>query len=117
MAVVLCGAGLAIVAGGVAAAMRAESYADDLTRAADHVDLLLARLESQELAIEDASGDFGDDGADDLFWEVAVTAPQDVQLEGLQEVRVTVRWLRYSSEQELSIVRWMFLDPQQGGVR
>jgi prepilin-type N-terminal cleavage/methylation domain-containing protein len=117
VAVVLCGAGLSVVAGGVAAAVRAEAYAADLTRAADHVDLVLARLESQELSLETASGDFSEDGEDDLTWEVEVDTPQDVQTEGLNEVTVTVRWSRYEQERDLSVVRWVFLDPLQGGVR
>ncbi|HBP23144.1 MAG TPA: hypothetical protein DEA08_35900 [Planctomycetes bacterium] len=117
VAVVLCGAGLAIVAGGVAASVRAESFADDLSRAADHAELVMTRLESQELALENQSSDFTDDGQPDLAYEVEVNNPQDVQTEGLSEITVRVSWVRYNQERTFELVRWVFVDPQAGGVR
>lgn len=117
VAVVLCGAGLAIVAGGVAASVRAESYADDLSRAADHAELVMTRLESQELALENQTSDFSDDGRADLSYEVEVNNPQDVQTEGLSEVTIRIRWIRYNQERTFELVRWVFVDPQAGGVR
>lgn len=117
VAVVLCGAGLAIVAGGVAASVRAESYADDLSRAADHAELVMTRLESQELALENQSSDFADDGQPDLSYDVEVYNPQDVQTEGLSEITITIRWTRYNQERTFELVRWVFIDPQAGGVQ
>lgn len=117
VAVVLCGAGLAVVAGGVAASVRAEAYAADLTRAADFADVILARIESQELALEAASGDFTDDGDADVAWQVELDSPQDVQTEGLQILAVRIVWERYGVERDFLVERWIFSDPQAGGVR
>jgi len=114
VATVVCGAGVAIAAGGVAAAVRAEAYAEDTTRAAEHLDLILAQLEGGVLALEDASGTFdGDDEArseraDGLTWEV-VLGTTDVA--NLNTARVTVRWTRHGVERELSVERLYFVDP------
>lgn len=117
VAVVLCGAGLAVVAGGVAAAVRAEAHAGEITRAADHIDLVFQRLLSGELALENAVGDFSDDGASELRWAVEVDTPTETQTEGLQSLRVTVFWTAVQGERQLSALRWIFIDPLQGGVR
>lgn len=114
VAVVLCGAGLAIASLGLAAAVRADGHAGDLSRAAHHVELLLARLESDELPLEASAGDFAADGAPDLRWEVAVAS---TQTEGLQEVTATVRWDTPAGERDLEVVRWIFVDPEVGGVQ
>ncbi len=111
IAVVLCGAGLAVVATGISGAIRAEAYSDDLVRAADHLDLLLARLESGELELSDDVGDLAEDGAPDLIWTVEVGAGD---LEGLQVARVTVGWRRHGVDRELVCERAFFIDPQAG---
>ncbi len=111
VAVVLCGAGLAVVASGASGAIRAEAYAGDLARAADHLELLLARLESGELELQSAEGDFAEDGAADLAWAVDVT-PGD--LEGLQVATVAVAWTRYGTPRELVCQRTFFVDPLSG---
>jgi Tfp pilus assembly protein PilV len=117
VAVVVCGAGLAVVAGGVAAAVRAEAHAGQMTRAADHADLVLQRILSGEQALEAASGDFSDEGAADLRWEVEVDTPTETQTEGLQSVTVGVGWTAPGGERSLSVTRWIFVDPLAGGVR
>lgn len=117
VAVVLCGAGLAVVAGGVAAAVRAEAHAGQITRAADHVDLVFQRLLSGELPLETSVGDFTDDGSSELRWAVEVDIPSETQTEGLQSLRVTVFWDAVGGERQMSFVRWIFVDPLQGGVR
>lgn len=117
IAVVLCGAGLAVVAGGVAAAVRAESHAGQLTRAADHADLILQRMVSGELALESSVGDFSEEGAADLRYLVEVDTPPETQTEGVQVIRVTVAWDAVQGERTLTVSRWIFLDPLQGGVR
>lgn len=117
VAVVVCGAGLAVVAGGVAAAVRAEAHAGQLTRAADHADLVLQRLISGEQDLEAASGDFSDEGYEDLRWEVEIDTPTETQTEGLQAITVVVAWNSPAGERTLSVKRWIFVDPLAGGVR
>lgn len=111
VAVVVCGAGVAVIAGGVSAGVRGEAYAGDRTRAADQLDLLLAQLESGELPLESAAGDLPDAGDPPLRWEVDV---EQGDLEGLQVARVTVLWDRYGSERRLSVARSFFVDPLTG---
>lgn len=111
VAVVVCGAGLAIAAGGVSSILKADVYAEDLTRAADHLELLLSRVEGEVLPRESAKGDFTADGAPELRWELVVT-PGD--REGLTDVRAIVTWTRWSQERELSVSRLVFVDPQAG---
>lgn len=117
VAVVVCGAGLSVVAGGVAAAVRAEAYAGQLTRATDHADLVLQRILSGEQALEAGSGDFSDQGSEDLRWEVAIDTPTETQTEGLQAITVAVGWTAPGGERSLSVTRWIFVDPLAGGVR
>jgi Tfp pilus assembly protein PilV len=114
VAVVICGAALTLAAGGVASAVRADAYAARLTTAADHAELLLGRLECGALPLEDARGDFEEDGQPDLAWEVTVDT---TDIEGLSAAQVTVRWEAQGQQRELSVERLFFLDPLQGGVR
>lgn len=114
VAVVVCGAGLALVAAGISGAVRAESYAQGLTSAADHAELLLGRLEAGVLPLEDAAGDFTDDGAPELSWEVRLT-PGEV--EGLQVARLTVSWTSLGVERDLVVERQLFVDPLEGGIQ
>lgn len=123
VAVVLCGAGLAVASLGIAASIRADAHADDLARAADGLEHLLARLESGELPLEESAGVLegqgeswgtSEPGAPQLQWELALS-PTDV--EGLQEARLTVFWARQGAEHDLSATRWVFVDPLSGGVQ
>ena len=103
--------GIAIAATGVSAGIRAETYAEDRWLAADHADLLLARLESGELLLEDTAGTFAEDGTPQLSWQVEVTT---TDVEGLQAATVTVRWTTHGVEREFAVERWFFVDPQAG---
>ena len=114
VAVVLCGAGLAIVAAGISSAIRGEAYAQNLVCATDHVELVLARLQSGVLPLEDAEGDFSEDGDADLLWEVVV---DNTDVEGLQLMTVTVRWESQGALREMTVEREIFVDPLVGGVR
>ena len=111
VAVVVCGAGLAIASGGISTILRADVHAEDLTRAADHLELLLARVESKVVPLEAARGDFNADGAPELRWELVV-APGE--REGLTDVRATVTWTRWGQERELAVSRLIFVDPAAG---
>jgi len=111
VAVVVCGAGIAVVAGGVSAAVRGEAYAGDRVRAADQLDLLLARLESGELALEAAEGELPDAGPPALRWEVEVASGD---LEGLTVATATVLWERHGVERRLAVARSFFVDPLTG---
>ncbi|MBL4850176.1 MAG: hypothetical protein JKY65_32005, partial [Planctomycetes bacterium] len=95
----------------------AEAHAGQLTRAADHADLVLQRILSGEQALESATGDFSDDGEADLKWAVEIETPSETQTEGLQAVIVTVVWTAPQGERSLQITRWVFVDPLAGGVR
>lgn len=114
VAVVLCGAGLAVVAAGVSSAIRGEAYAGNLVRAADHVELVLARLQSGVLALESADGDFAEDGDADMLWEVTV---DNTDVEGLQVMTVVVRWESQGVARDMTVEREIFVDPLVGGVR
>lgn len=111
VAVVVCGAGLAIAAAGVSSAVRAEGHADDLSRAAAHLELLLARVEAGVLPLSDATGTFEEDGAPELSWSI-VCRPGE--REALTDVQATVRWTRLGAERELSVQRLLFVDPEYG---
>lgn len=111
VAVVVCGAGLAIAAAGVSAAVRAEGHAADLSRAAHHLELLLGRLEAGVLPLSDAEGTFADDGEPDLAWSV-VCRPGE--REALTDVQAAVRWTRLGTERELAVQRLLFIDPELG---
>ncbi len=111
VAVVVCGAGLAIAAAGVSAAVRAEGHAQDLSRAAAHLELLLGRLEAGVLPLSDAQGTFEEDGAPELSWQV-VCRPGE--REALTDVQATVRWTRLDAEREQSVQRLLFIDPEFG---
>ena len=114
VAVVVCGAGIAVVATSVSACIRAEAYAGNLVRAADHAQLVLARVESGILPIEGAAGDFTDDGVTDLFWELEV---DNTEVEGLQVLTVTIVWLSQGVERDFTVERQIFVDPLVGGIR
>ena len=114
VAVVLCGSGLAVVAAGISSSIRGEAYAGNLTRAADHVELIMGRLESGVLALEDADGDFSEDGAPDLTWEVRL---DNTEIEGLQVAAVTVRWESQGVDRDFTVLRDFFVDPLVGGVQ
>ena len=106
MAVVVAGAGVAVVATAVAAVLRAEGFAEGLTRATSHLDLVLTRLESGELPLEDAAGDFSEEGAPDLKWSVVI---DNTDIEGLRAVECTVLWPLHGEDRELSVVRLMYV--------
>jgi prepilin-type N-terminal cleavage/methylation domain-containing protein len=108
VAVVVCGAGLAIAATGVAGALRGEGHAADLDRAARHLELLLGRLEGGVVKVADATGDFGEDGADDLTWSVKIATGA---AEGLVDATVSVAWVRHDQPRDLTVVRTFFTDP------
>ena len=114
VAVVLCGAGLAVVSTGISSAIRGEAYAGNLNRAADHVELIMGRLESGVLPLEDAEGDFSEDGAADLAWEVRL---DNTNVEGLQVATVTVLWESQGVERDFVVPREFFVDPLIGGVQ
>ena len=114
VAVVVCGAGIAVVASAVAGTVRAEAYAANLVRAADHVELILARVESGILPIEPDSGDFAEDGEGDLSWELEV---ETTQVEGLKLLRVTVAWQSHGVDRDLTVERQLFMDPLVGGIQ
>jgi len=113
-AVVVCGAGIAVVAAALSSTVRGESYAGEVTRAADHADLVIARLGSLILPLEDARGDFEEDGSPDLRWAVEMGT---TEVEALQSVTVTISWTSRGVERELTIERWIFVDPLLGGIR
>jgi Tfp pilus assembly protein PilV len=114
VAVVVCGAGIAVVATGISACVRAEGYAGNLVRAADHAQLVLARVESGILPIQSAAGDFTDEGYTDLFWELEV---DNTEVEGLQVLTVTIVWVSQGVEREFTVERQLFVDPLLGGIR
>lgn len=114
VAVVLCGAGLAVVAAGISSAIRGEAYAGNLSRAADHIELIMGRLESGVLLLENAEGDFSEDGAPDLTWDVRM---DNTEVEGLQVATVTVYWESQGVQRDFSVPREFFVDPLIGGVR
>jgi type II secretory pathway pseudopilin PulG len=114
IAVVVCGAGISVVTLGVSTSVRAENRAGRLDRAAAYLDLLSTRLESEELNLEEAEGDFTDDGAEDLSWSIALAG---TDREGLQQATLTVSWTEPSGEHELSLERLFFVDPLAGGVQ
>lgn len=116
VAVVVCGAGLALVSAGLSGAIRAEAYAADLDRAASHVQLLAARIDSGELELSDARGTFEAEGADDVSWEIT-TANADTDVSGLTSYTITIRWTRQGVQRDLSVERWVFVDPLVGGVQ
>jgi hypothetical protein len=111
VAVVVCGSGLAVAATGISAALRAETHADDLSRATACLDLLLARVEGKVLPLETAKGDFAADGEPDLAWDLTV---EPGEKEGLMDARLVVRWTRHDAERELAITRLIFVDPKAG---
>ena len=114
VAVTLCGAGLAVVSTGLAAAVRAEGYAADHSRAARLLDLVLARIDAQVLDLADQDGDFTEEGAPEVRWEIETGT---TTIENLQELTVTVRWDEPGGEREVSVVRQVFVDPLAGGTR
>ena len=114
VAVVVCGAGIAVVATAVSACVRAEAYAGNLVRAADHAQLVLTRVESGILPIEAAAGDFTDEGHTDLFWELDV---ENTVVEGLQVLTVTIVWVSQGVERDYTVERQIFIDPLIGGTR
>ena len=115
VAVVVCGAGVAVVAGGIAAAVRADGHAERLTRAAGNLELLLAQVESQVLPLEDGEGDFSESGGQsDMRWALSVGT---TEIEGLVSISATVLWEESGIEHDLSVERLVFIDPLMGGVR
>lgn len=116
VAVVVCGAGISVIATGVSASVRGEAYAGDMTRAVDHVELLLARLESGEIPLEElpAKGDFSEDGAEDLSWSVELDTT-DVENLGMATIKVT--WTTHGIERDITLERWLFTDPLSKGER
>lgn len=111
VAVVICGAGLAIAAAGVSSAVRAEGHAQDLSRAAAHLELLLGRLEAGVVPLSDATGTFEEDGAPELSW--AITC-RPGEREALTDIQASVRWTRLGVERELTVQRLLFIDPEYG---
>jgi len=111
VALTLCGAGLAVVASAAAAGIRGEGYAGGLTRATDHAELILTRLESGELELDAAEGDFEEEGVPELSWKVEVDT---TELENLSLVSVTIVYPLHGQERELSVKRWVYTDPLAG---
>lgn len=111
VAVVVCGAGLAVAASGISQALRAAGHADDLDRAARLLDTLLARLEAGVLKLEDQEGDFDAEGYPDVAWTIIV---RPGTLEGISDATLTVLWSRTGQPRELVVTRSIFVDPQAG---
>jgi hypothetical protein len=111
VAVVVCGAGLVIAASAVAAALNAEGHADDLSRAATHLELLLGKVESGVVALEADEGDFTEEGAPELKWSITV---EPGEREGLTDVQLSVKWTRLNQERDLTVTRLVFTDPNAG---
>jgi len=114
IAVVVCGAGIAVVTLGVSTSLRAEQRAGNLDRAAAYLELLTTRLQSEQLNLEEAAGDFTDDGAAELRWSVSL---QGTDREGLQQASLAVLWTEPNGEHELRVERLFFVDPLVGGVQ
>lgn len=114
IAVVVCGAGIAVVSLGISTSLRAEQRAGNLDRAAAYLELLTTRLQSEELNLEESSGDFTDDGAPDLRWSVAL---EGTDREGLQQASLAVLWTEPNGDHELRVERLIFVDPLVGGVQ
>lgn len=116
VAVVVCGAGLAVAASGIAAAVRAEAHAERLSRAAAHLEQLLAEVESGVLPLEDGEGVFeGEDAAAiALRWSLHVST---TDVEGLLSIQATVLWDEGGLAHDLSVERLLFVDPLLGGLR
>ena len=111
VAVVVCGAGLAVAASGISQSLRAAGHADDLDRGARLLDTLLARLEAGVLKLEDQEGDFDAEGYPDVAWTIIV---RPGTLEGISDATVTVLWTRTGQLRELVVTRSIFVDPKAG---
>lgn len=111
VAVTICGAGLALIASAASGAVRAEAYAASVSRAVDHADLVLGRLESGELLLEDASGDFSEDGAPELTWSIKIDTTDTANL---SVAEVTVTWTLHNVQRDLVLERMVFVDPEEG---
>ncbi len=111
VAVVVCGAGLAVAASGISQSLRAAGHADDLDRGARLLDTLLARLEAGVLKLEDQEGDFDAEGAPDVAYTVIV---RPGTLEGISDATITVLWSRTGQLRELVVTRSIYVDPQAG---
>ena len=114
VALVVVGAGIAVITLGISTSLRAEQRAGNLDRGAAYLELLTTRLQSEELNLEEASGDFTEDGAPDLRWSVSL---QGTDREGLQQASLAVLWTEPNGEHELRVERLFFVDPLQGGVQ
>lgn len=113
VATVLCGAGLAIACMALAGLVRTEGGADERVRAARCLERVLARIEGEELPLEDQSGDCAAEGEPWLRWEVFVTPGA---VEGLREVVVVAVWQTPTGEQSHSLTRSIFVDPLGQGL-
>jgi hypothetical protein len=108
LAAVVCGAGLAVIAGAIATSIRTEVRADGMVRAARLLDLQLGRIEGGILPLQAASGTFEEEGEADVQWDIAV---EPATVANLQQVTLTAEWLEGGDSRDLQLVRLIFVDP------
>lgn len=113
MATVVVGAGLALVASGLATSIRAEAHADNLVRVSRLIDLQIGRLEGGVLAVQNATGDFSLDGHPDVTWTITVG---NTLTANLQQVTVEADWDEAGTAQSMQIARLFYQDPDAAAV-
>lgn len=113
VATVLCGAGLAVACMALAGLVRDEDGAGERVRAARAAERVMARLEGAELDLVAARGNCAAEGEPWLAWEVTVGAGE---VQGLNEVQVTIGWDTPAGPRSFTLGRSFFVDPEGAGT-